>query len=246
MSDKLLTTREAARYLQVSEASIRRWTDAGLLPAGRVGVRKARRFKEADLARFMGSHERGLANTTTRAPAISLHGRSIPVGAHLAGLYGSDAGRLRQGLPLLLDGLADGQPCLLFATPEIHERYARALQEQHVDLKAAAVRGAFSTLPVTRKTPGQFIASLETLLPQLLRQRSEPVRFVAEVTAGLKGAGSNKAVLLQEQLLTSLVKRFPVVLLCLYDVREFDGPMLLEALKLHYDTFDYGFGYFLN
>ncbi|TMB60947.1 MAG: helix-turn-helix domain-containing protein, partial [Chloroflexi bacterium] len=35
--ERLLTTREAATFLKVSEASIRRWTDSGLLPARRVG-----------------------------------------------------------------------------------------------------------------------------------------------------------------------------------------------------------------
>lgn len=246
MSDKLLNTREAARYLKVSEASVRRWTDAGLLPAGRVGVRKARRFKESDLARFMGSHARAQPKSATGAPAVSLHGRAVPVGAHLGCFYGSDSGRLRQTLPFLIDGLAEEQACLLFATPDVHAKYVRALGEQRVDVAAAAASGALSTITVARKTPQEWIASLETLLAQILRRRSGPVRFVAEVTAGLKSSGSPKAVLLQEHLLTSLVKRFPVVLLCPYDVREFDGPMILEALKLHYDTFEYGFGYFLS
>ena len=40
--DSLLNTKEAARFLRVSEASIRRWSDAGLLPARRVGRRRER------------------------------------------------------------------------------------------------------------------------------------------------------------------------------------------------------------
>jgi len=44
--ERLLTTREAATFLKVSEASIRRWTDSGLLPARRVGRRRARRLRE--------------------------------------------------------------------------------------------------------------------------------------------------------------------------------------------------------
>lgn len=246
MSDKLLTTREAAKYLHVSEASIRRWADAGLLPVGRVGVRKARRFKEADLAGFMGSRERVPAKTSTGPMTITLRGRAIPVGAHLASFYASDGGRMHQALPFLLEGLADEQPCLLFATPELHERYARALREARVDLGAATESGTFSTLTVPRMTPEAWIANLETRLTQILRRRSGPVRFAAEVTAAVKSTGSHKGVLLQERLVTSLAKRFPVVILCLYDVREFDAPMILEALKLHTDTFDYGFGYFLS
>jgi excisionase family DNA binding protein len=246
MSEKLLTTREAARYLHVSEASIRRWTDAGLLPAGRVGFRKARRFKEADLARFAERQDARSPKTTPAIGTVRLHGREIPVGNHLASFYGSDSGSFHQALPVLVEGIAADEPCLLFATPELHERYAEAMREQDVDLKAAIERGVFAQITVARKTPEAWIASLETLLTEVLRHRPGPVRFLAEVTAGLESTGSLKALVQQEWLLTSLVKRFPVVLLCLYDVRKFDGPMILEALKLHYDTFEHGFGYFLS
>src|ERR1700736_2743536 len=77
MSDKLLTTREAARFLRASEASLRRWADAGLLPASRLGHRRARRFKEDDLLRFMGPRQGGPppapggAGWATAGPAAS-------------------------------------------------------------------------------------------------------------------------------------------------------------------------------
>ena len=246
MTEKMLNTRAAARYLQVSEASVRRWADAGLLPATRVGVRKARRFREADLARFVAAGDRGLPGAISGDSTITLNGRPVRVSSHLAGFYGSDSGRLRQGLPLLLDGLARDEPCLLFATPEIQQHYVRALKAQRVDLEAATRVQRFVTLAVARDTPEAWIAKLETMLTEAMRRQPGPVRFVAEVTAGLKSTGSLKALLHQEQLLTPLVKRFPVVLLCLYDVREFDGPTILEALKLHYETYDQGFGYFLS
>src|SRR5260370_35239923 len=52
-AERKLNTREAARFLRVSEASIRRWSDSGLLPSGRVGRRRERRFAEADLIAFV-------------------------------------------------------------------------------------------------------------------------------------------------------------------------------------------------
>lgn len=246
MTEKMLNTEAAAQYLQVSQASVRRWADAGLLPATRVGVRKARRFHEADLARFLGAVDRALPGAIFDDSTLTMNGRPVRVSSHLAGFYGSDSGRMRLGLPLLLDGLAREEPCLLFATPEIREHYVRALKQQHLDVEAAAQAQRFVTMAVRRDTPEAWIAKLETQLTEAMRRQAAPVRFVAEVTAGLKTTGSLKALLRQEQLLTPLVKRFPVVLLCLYDVREFDGPTILEALKLHYETFDQGFGYFLS
>src|SRR6266849_393653 len=53
MGDKLLNTAEAARFLRVSQASVRRWSDSGSLEARRVGRRRERRFREADLTAFL-------------------------------------------------------------------------------------------------------------------------------------------------------------------------------------------------
>src|SRR3989442_5262216 len=47
-TERLLNTAEAARFLRVSQASIRRWSDSGLLAARRVGRRRERRVNEAD------------------------------------------------------------------------------------------------------------------------------------------------------------------------------------------------------
>ncbi len=46
MSDRneLLDINQAATLLKVSETSLRRWTNAGVLPCLRVGLRRERRF----------------------------------------------------------------------------------------------------------------------------------------------------------------------------------------------------------
>jgi len=51
--DNLLDISQAARFLQVSETSLRRWTNAGQLACLRVGLKRERRFRRADLLAFM-------------------------------------------------------------------------------------------------------------------------------------------------------------------------------------------------
>jgi excisionase family DNA binding protein len=51
--EDLLDIKQAARYLQVSETSLRRWTNGGQLACLRVGLRRERRFRRADLLAFM-------------------------------------------------------------------------------------------------------------------------------------------------------------------------------------------------
>src|SRR5205809_32700 len=66
-TERLLNTAEAARFLRVSQASIRRWSDSGLLAARRVGRRRERRFSESDLQAFMQqpATARAAADTST-------------------------------------------------------------------------------------------------------------------------------------------------------------------------------------
>jgi len=247
LSDKLLTTREAARFLRASEASLRRWADAGLLPASRVGRRRARRFKEEDLLRFMGPEQGGPSPATTGLPrAISLENMFVGLGSHLASFYSSDAGRLRLGLPFLRDGIQSGQACVLFALPDGREHYLRGLRREGVDVTAAERTGLLTMLSVPHLSPEQFVVLLEGMFIDITRQRSGPFRFLGEPAAGLAALQSVSAFLSFEHQFAALGKRFPVVILCAYDVREFDGQTIIECLKLHHDTFAYELGYFLS
>ncbi len=247
MSDKLLTTREAARLLRASEASLRRWADAGLLPAGRVGRRRARRFKEDDLLRFMGPRQGGPTPAVTGLPrAMALEGMAIGLGSHLGSFYSTDTGRLRLGLPFLRDGIQSRQPCVLFALPEIRDHYLEALNRESVDINAAERSGLLITLAVEPFSPDEFIARLERVFIDVTRHWSGPFRFLGDTLAGLRSVGSVPAFLDMERQCGALAKRFPVVMLCAYDAREFDGLTLLESMKLHHDTLAYEVGYFLS
>lgn len=247
MSDKLLNTREAARFLRASEASLRRWADAGLLPASRVGRRRARRFKEDDLLRFMGPDHGGPSPATTGlARAVSLEGMAITLGSHLGSFYTTDAGRLRLGLPFLRDGIQAGQACVLFALPDVREQYVQALQREGIDVEAAKRSGLLTMLIVASLSPDEFIARLEGTFIDITRQRPGPFRFLGEPVAGLSVLQSVAAFLNFEHQCGALAKRFPMVMLCAYDARAFDGPTILECIKLHHDTFAYELGYFLN
>jgi excisionase family DNA binding protein len=247
MSDKLLTTREAARFLRASEASLRRWADAGLLPASRLGRRRARRFKEDDLLRFMGPGQGGTSPAITALPrAVALEGMSIALGSHLGSFYSTESGRLRLGLPFLRDGIGSDQSCVLFALPEVRDHYVRALQRENVDTDAAQRSGLLIMLPVESLSPEAFIARLERVFIDITRHRSGPFRFLGDTLAALRSVGSVAAFLNVERQLGALAKRFPVVMLCAYDVREFDGLTMLECMKLHHDTLSYEVGYFLS
>jgi excisionase family DNA binding protein len=248
MSGRVLTTREAARFLQVSEASIRRWTNQGLLPASRIGRRRARRFTEQDLRRFMGTAPDAPAVATGGAEpeAITMKGMQVPLGSHLASLYGTDAGRLGLAVQFLREGLLAGQTCMLYADADLRAEYLHALAGEGVDVDAAVGSGLLTFPPVKPGSAKQWIASFERFVADATRDRPGPIRFLGDTTTGLASVKSAAELLTLEQQLSAVVRRLPMVMLCPFDVRAFDGPTLLEGLKLHFDTFDHRFGYFLS
>src|SRR3989475_7155797 len=109
MSTTWLSTQQAAERLGVSEASVRRWSDRGLLPVQRVGKRLERRFKPEHVERFAVPARPG-PPVATDPPRVTLAGQTVDLATHLATLYDSDAARIRLAAPFLADGIRAGQP----------------------------------------------------------------------------------------------------------------------------------------
>jgi excisionase family DNA binding protein len=247
--ERLLTTREAATFLKVSEASIRRWTDSGLLPARRVGRRRARRLREEDLRMFMeaGPVQGTGAADTGPAATMVIQEVVVPLGSHIACFYTTDEGRLRIGLPFLRDGLLAGQSIVVLrATQDVREQYFAALQNEGVDAAEAIQSGLLMLYPEVAGSAGDQVARFEQMLTAASRTRAGPIRILAEVLADVETLGSVAEHMIVEQRVNAVFKRFPVVTICAYDVRAFDAVTVIEALKLHTDTYGPQIGYWLN
>jgi len=114
-AEKYLTTRQLARLWLVSEATVKRWADAGLLPAGRTAGGH-RRFLPEEVARFQT--ERGLgraaparatAAAATRARAGVGARRAAPADAAPRPFFDAIlAGRDDEAASLLLEAYLDG------------------------------------------------------------------------------------------------------------------------------------------
>lgn len=245
MSQQWLNTAEAARFLRVSEASIRRWSDAGLLASHRVGRRRARRFAESDLVQFM---TRGETQFIQGQPAvIHVGGVSIPVPSHLATFYSSDAGRLRLTVPFLADGIRSNQPCYLAGSDEMLKLYFQALMNQEgVDLDRAAAGGQFVALALNGATVEMAVAFWEHRFADILSRGPTLIRHVGEMAAVRRMFPSEDEMLRFEQAYEVMCRRYPVAAICQYDVRDFDGVAMLRVLKAHPDLFEHRLGTYLN
>jgi excisionase family DNA binding protein len=237
---EMLSTAGAAGLLGVSQASVRRWGDSGLLPMQRVGRR--RRFGRDDLTAFLKTSGQAIRDRSTEK--VTLGGVAVQVGTHLATFYASDAGRLRIAVPFLRDGLAAGQPCFLVASGALLDGYLEALEKELGDDLAEATRsGRLVTVPAPGATVAGALAFWEDSVPAAASKFGPTtVRIVGDMACEKKAFATIGQMLNYEQLFSLLSRRMPSVTICQYDVREFDGPAVLEAIKAHPDVFEVGLG----
>jgi excisionase family DNA binding protein len=248
-SQILLNTKETAQFLRVSEASVRRWSDAGLLPAQRVGRRRERRFAQSDLQRFLGQTTADPRPAAVTGPAtVNVGGASVRVRSHFAPIYSTDLGGLRLSVPFLADGLSASQPCFLVATGAVLERYVQALARDHsMDLAAVVGSGQLVVLDGPGPNAGEAIANWEGLFGKALATRPTVVlRVVGEMACARRMFESDGEMMAYEEAYELMARRYPAVSLCQYDAREWDGETMLRALKSHPDMFEQNIGGFLN
>jgi len=245
-SNSLLNTKEAAQFLRVSEASIRRWSDAGLLVAQRVGRRRERRFAPSDLRRFLENPPGGPGPAAPEPTAVNVGGTSVPLRTHLAPIYSSDLGQLRLSIPFLADGLRAQQPCFLVTAGRVLERYLKGLSDQRIDVRAAVDAGRLTVMAGPGANVAEAISTWERLFGSALAGGPTVLRVVGELASERSVFGSEAAMMAYEEAYELMAKRFPVVTLCQYDAREFDGEIILRVLKSHPDMFEHHMGGFLN
>ena len=244
VSNSLLNTKEAARLLRVSEASIRRWSDSGLLPGRRVGRRRERRFEPSELERFLG--EASGERQTVPASVLGLGGVSIPLRGHYAPIYSTDAGGLRLTVPFLADGLRAGQACFLAASGEVLDRYARALADEGIDFEEATQSGRLVVLDWPGASAAEVIAKWEQLFAKALVSRPSMLRVAGDMACERHMFPSEAEMMAYEEAYDRMARRFPLVTLCAYDARQFSGETILRMLKAHPDMFQGHLGLFLS
>jgi transcriptional repressor of dcmA and dcmR len=216
---ELLDIAQAAALLRVSEASLRRWTNSGRLPCRRIGGRRERRFRRADLMAL-------LERDVTETPA-----------SHVCAFYASDAGRTRQAATLVGNGLDAGSVCILTAELRVRERVLRQLARRRPSLR----RDLEAKRLLVSEYAETVVAQLkfwETTFEVATRAGAHALRVVGDVSGGrLAREGDFDQVLEYESAYERLSRRYPVTTACLYDARRQSGLETARLVQHHPDLF---------
>lgn len=245
--EELLNIKQAAALLNVSEVSLRRWTNAGILPCVRVGKRRERRFRRPELEAYLAGTRNmpgaaaGDASAAAKAaalpdaaPAVSIDGMTLPAGSHLCVIYKSEPGRLRLAARFLRDGLAAGEACVLAGDSAGEGRLWQALVGSGADVDALSRDKRLILLDDTLSSAAELCDRLERCFIEALGRGARVVRVVADMAWALD-AGLSEAALLEfeRRYDHEVAPRYPAVSLCLYDARRFSGLGVVGALQAH-------------
>jgi len=233
-SVELLDIKQAAAFLRVSETSLRRWTNSGRLKCFRVGLRRERRFRRADLLEFM-EQPGGAASGGT-----SIGGVAVAHGSHYCSLYESELARTRQAVAFLADGLGPESVCYLASLPEARAPVLALLEQDRPSLRSDIAAGRLVFAEYVAAADEQC-AIWEATFIAASRSAARSFRVVGDVSGGrLARENQMGDVLDYERNYERLIaQRFPVVTLCQYDARRLTGTDVAGLLGCHTDDFGY-------
>ena len=221
----LLDIEQAARFLNVSETSLRRWTNAGRLACLRVGGRRERRFRRADLLAFIEEQ-----------PVLARAGH------HLCGFYSSDLSRATFAADFLADGFEAGSVSHLVTASDARDQIVAQLERRRPSLPTdiEAGRLVLSEFP-PRPTVQAIYAFWEAHFVAAAQAGARSLRAVGDGSGG-PGLLPRQELVEAELRVDELARRFRVAWLCLYDVRQASGLDVLAVLNCHQDGFEHPVG----
>jgi len=240
-SDELLDIEQAARFLKVSETSLRRWTNSGRLACLRVGRRRERRFRREDLLAFMESQPAGVSATGPQARQgghCLIDGLAVRHGMHLCGIYASDTGRVKQAAAFLAEGSRPGGVCFLVASPKVREAILDTLQQSHPSTRMEVEAGRLVLGEYAHSAEDQ-LAWWEAHMLAATRAGATSLRALGDVWGLARHVSREELLAYETGYDQRIARRFPVVTLCQYDARRFSNIAILDALKAHRDSFQY-------
>lgn len=237
-NDTLLDIKDAARFLSVSETSLRRWTNSGRLACLRIGRRRERRFRRADLLAFL---ERPIdagsvaGEAPVRTSTTASDADTIATGTHLCGLYGTDADRVRLAAAFLGGGLDSSTVNIVVGPRESRTAILGALEARVSSLSELVDQGRIVSTDY-ESSPEAQLDFFRARFTSVVRDGVRSFRVVGDLSGLAERAGPEAVARFESGYASTIARRYPVVTLCEYDVRLFTGPELLTALRGHPDT----------
>ncbi len=235
----LLTISEAADFLNVSKATIRRWTNAGLLPCVRLGPRGERRFRPEDLT------DRISAATDRSQPRLSAVNYPKKEHAHHRCVICDDPQQEWFVLGAeIVTALRDGAHVFVVDDRDRRKFLKHHLQANGFDFGDLQARAALRCVSIEDSylLSGKMhweraVAYFESVILAAKARGVDKVLIVGN-SSWLREHSEDTALLTElgkyERGMDVVVERYPgASILCPYTATQVDSQILMEALASH-------------
>ena len=227
--ERLLNIKEAAQILNVSQMTIRRWTNAGSLRCYRIGGKHERRFKLQDLHEYL---DRGVVPEKPSMVSLGFGNFSVPDGSHLTHLSSHAQEGLDIGTSYVLEGLNKRENVLLVAPEKGIETFVRVLHEQGGADVENLRKGGRLHLSQGMDSP----VSMVTYISQVAASSEGPFRVFGDMSwTQSKGWTLDTLRELEEAANTAMIHDGTLVL-CQYSLNTFSGLAVMMAVEIHRQT----------
>jgi excisionase family DNA binding protein len=231
--EKLLNVRQAAELLNVSQMTVRRWTNAGLLDCFRIGKKRERRFHPSDIQQFLEGKTPFL-RTEKKDPGIPAHhvalgfgGLDVPDGTHMVHLYGDVSEAMGVQALFLRQGIENKETVMVVSPQHRREQLLFAMEQEGLDV-AELIRENRLIHGSGKQTPLEMAEYISSAAASA-RGR---FRLIGDMSwTAQKNWSEENFRALEESTNTRLSPGN--LFLCQYSLTEFCGTQTMMALETH-------------
>lgn len=217
----LLNIKEAARVLNVSEMSIRRWTNSGKLNCYRVGGKRERRFRMADLEEFL------LYSENNELKPLGIGGQKVPDGSHLTHFYADNSEGLDVAIPYLIEGIERDEASLAVMPPDRGRQLVEEMEHRGHPVESWLESGQLR-LSAGLDSPEGMVRYLVAFA-----EGSSKFRVVGDMIWTVRRGWDMAALRVLERAPTRMPPIKNGLLLCQYSLEGFRGIDIMMAAECH-------------
>ncbi len=157
---------------------------------------------------------------------------NVSVGDHIAHFYRNTEERLNVLGPYMIEGLRQGERCLLFSSPKAADELCDWLEARGIDTTKPRNSGQLLFHP--GEATGEAMLALSTRIEAESQKEGYPfVRACGDAGWSLHGIKRPREMLCWEAFLDSKIKSWKALALCQIDLTRFGGNVVMDVMRSH-------------
>jgi hypothetical protein len=162
--------------------------------------------------------------------ALGITDDQVALGSHLIHFWQNEE-EFERGVRFLQLGIDnESQHCVLFGHDEANQRVLEVLRNKHQDLDSVIHEGRLAILR-REGSASETLTKIEAAFAAAVRKGATAIRYLGNLGMGqapLPGRGADEVIELENGA-TLLGRRYPCVIVCMYDVNTVSGRLVLNA-----------------